>query len=204
MNKKLFTAVLIGIFCAYANFICAQEKIGEPDNTAAKSVEINQPVVQADNDTAIAPAQNQEGDSSMTIENGKTVKVNYKLTVDGELVDTSEGREPIEFEIGKKQMIPGFEKALIGMKKGDKKSFQITPEDGYGQENPQAYQEVPKDKLPPDTKPEVGMVLYIKGPNDQPYPVKISEVKENTVILNFNHPLAGKNLDFEVEIVNVK
>ncbi len=200
MNRKFLTAVLILVLSTYANFACSQDKAQEADNTTKTPVEMDNTSVQADNDTAV----NQKGDSSMVVENGKTVKVNYKLTVDGELVDSSEGKEPLTFEVGNKQMIPGFEKSILGMKQGEKKSFQVQPEDAYGQENPQAFQEVPKDKLPPDVKPEAGLVLYIKGPNGQPYPVKIKEVKETSVILNFNHPLAGKKLDFDVEVVEIK
>ncbi len=78
------------------------------------------------------------------VANGNTVKVNYTLTVDGKVVDSSKGRQPIEFKEGAHQVVPGFEKALIGMKVGGKKSFKVKPQDGYGSVNPKAFQEVPK------------------------------------------------------------
>lgn len=141
---------------------------------------------------------------AVVVEDGRTVKVEYTLTVDGEKVDSSEGKEPIEFEAGAKQMISGFEKALIGMKAGEKKSFDVSPEDGYGTVNPQAFQEVPKDRLPQDVELEVGMVLGARSPDGRPMPVKISEIKKDTVVIDFNHPLAGKTLHFDVEVVEVK
>jgi len=138
------------------------------------------------------------------VSEGSTVKVNYTLTVDGNVVDTSEGKAPLEFTMGAGQLIPGFEKNVTGMKEGEKKSFQVAPAEGYGEENPQAVQEVPKDKLPPDVKPEAGMTLYAQGQDGKPIPVQIKEVKDDVVVLNFNHPLAGKTLNFDVEIIEIK
>jgi FKBP-type peptidyl-prolyl cis-trans isomerase 2 len=89
------------------------------------------------------------------------------------------------------------------MKVGEKKSFEVSPEEGYGLEDPEAIQEVSKDKLPPDTKPEPGMTLYARDKNGRPMPVKIMEVKKDVVVMNFNHPLAGKTLKFEVEIIEI-
>jgi FKBP-type peptidyl-prolyl cis-trans isomerase SlyD len=138
------------------------------------------------------------------IADGKTVEVNYTLTVDGKVVDSSKGRKPLEFKAGAHQMIPGFEKALIGMKAGQKKSFKVKPEDGYGQVNPKAFREIPKKQLPAGVTPKAGMTLYAKGEEGQPIPIVIKEVKKDTVVLDFNHPLAGKTLNFDVEVVEVK
>jgi FKBP-type peptidyl-prolyl cis-trans isomerase SlpA len=137
------------------------------------------------------------------VQDGSNVKVHYTLTVEGDTVDSSEGREPLEVTMGQGQLIPGFEKAMMGMKPGDKKSFAVSPEEGYGKENADAIQEVPRSQLPPDVNPEVGMTLYAQGPNGQPLPLTISEVKEETVVVNMNHPLAGKTLNFEIEITEV-
>lgn len=134
---------------------------------------------------------------------GKLIKVYYTLKVDGNVFDTSREGEPFEFQVGSKQVIPGFEKALIGMKAGEKKIFQVTPVEGYGQENPKGIHEVPRDKLPAGVEPKVDMTLYAKGPNGQSIPARITEVKKDVVVVNFNHPLAGKILDFEVEIVEI-
>ncbi len=138
------------------------------------------------------------------VADGKTVKVNYTLKVDGKVVDSSEGRQPLEFKEGSHQMIPGFEKAVMGMKAGQKKSFTLKPEDGYGQVNPKAYREIPKKQLPPNVTPKAGMTLVAQGQDGRKMPVRIKEVKKDTVVIDFNHPLAGKTLNFDVEVVEVK
>jgi FKBP-type peptidyl-prolyl cis-trans isomerase 2 len=138
----------------------------------------------------------------MVIE-GKLVKVNYTLTVDGNVVDSSKEGEPFEFTAGSSQVIPGFDESIMGMKAGEKKSFQVGPEKGYGEENPKGIQQVPRDKLPADMKPEVGMTLHATMPDGQAIPARIIEVQEDIIVLNFNHPLAGKTLNFEVEVVDV-
>jgi peptidylprolyl isomerase len=134
---------------------------------------------------------------------GKKVRAHYTLTVEGNIIDSSKEREPMEIQVGSRQVIPGFEKAIKGMKLGEKKSFDVSPEEGYGLEDPEAIQEVSRDKLPPDIKPEPGMTLYAKDKNGRPMPVKIMEVKNDVVVMNFNHPLAGKTLKFEVEIIEI-
>jgi peptidylprolyl isomerase len=138
------------------------------------------------------------------VESGNMVRVHYTLTVDGKVVDTSRDREPLEYQAGKNQLIPGFEKALIGMKKGEKKSFKVEPEEGYGKKDPKMISEVSKDRIPPDLNPEPGMTLYARGAGGNPVPVKVVEVKKDVVILDFNHPLAGKVLNFDVEIIDIK
>jgi FKBP-type peptidyl-prolyl cis-trans isomerase 2 len=100
-------------------------------------------------------------------------------------------------------VIPGFEKAIMGMKTGEKKSFQVSPEEGYGPKDPEAMQEVSRDRLAPDIKPAVGMKLYATGQGGQVITATIVEVKEDAVVLDFNHPLAGKTLNFDVEIVEI-
>ena len=149
-------------------------------------------------------AEEQNNKEVKVIKDGTLVKVNYTLTVDGNVVDSSREGEPFEFRAGSKQVIPGFEEELLGMKAGEKKSFQVSPDKGYGQENPKGIQKVERDKLPKDINPEVGMTLSAQMPNGQAIPARIIEVKEDIVVLNFNHPLAGKTLNFEVEIVDIK
>lgn len=208
--KKSFVGVLMLGLCALCMqyYILAQETkpaetekaISPAENQSAKP-DVQKEVKETETKETAAPT---EGQKNMTVANGTTVKVHYKLTVDDKVMDSSEGKEPLEFKVGVKQMIPGFEKAIMGMKIGEKKSFEVLPEEGYGKEDPQAFQEVPKAKLPKDITPQAGMTLYVKGPDDRPYPVKIQEVKDDTVIMNFNHPLAGKTLKFEVEVVDIK
>jgi peptidylprolyl isomerase len=135
---------------------------------------------------------------------GKLVKISYTLKVNGDVIDSTNEGEPFEFRVGSGQVIPGFEKALIGMKAGEKKLFELTPDEGYGQENPGDIHEVSKNELPSGVEPEVGMTLYAREPSGQTIPVRISEIKEDAVVINFNHPLAGKNLNYEVEIIEIQ
>ena len=137
------------------------------------------------------------------ITEGNLVKVSYTLRVDGNVVDNTEEEKPFEFQIGKNQVIPGFEEGIKGMEVGEKKSFEVSPDKGYGYEDPRGMQEVPKDKLSPDVKPEVGMTLHGTRPDGQTFSARITEVKENVIVVNLNHPLAGKTLNFEVDVIEV-
>jgi peptidylprolyl isomerase len=147
--------------------------------------------------------EKKQNEEAKMVTEGKLVKVNYTLTVDGNVVDSSKEGEPFEFEAGSSQVIPGFDEAIMGMKAGEKKSFQVSPEKGYGQENPKGIQQVPIDKMPSEMKPEVGMTLHATMPDGQVIPARIIEIKEDIIVLNFNHPLAGKTLKFEVEVIDV-
>lgn len=146
----------------------------------------------------------EQAKKAVAVSAGVTVKVNYTLTVDGKVVDTSKGRGPLEFRAGSGQMIPGFDKAVIGMKPGEKKSFKVRPEEGYGKEDPRAIQNVPKNQLPPEIKPKAGMTLQAQAKDGRKIPARIMEVKKDVIVINLNHPLAGKTLNFDVEIVDVK
>jgi FKBP-type peptidyl-prolyl cis-trans isomerase 2 len=149
-------------------------------------------------------AEKENKEEAVVVSEGKSIKVNYTLTVDGKVVDSSKERGPLEVKAGSHQLIPGFEKALMGMKVGEKKSFKVSPEEGYGPEDPRGIQDIPKDQLPPEITPKAGMVLTARGKDGQSMPVRIVEVKEDVVIINFNHPLAGKTLNFDVEVVDIK
>ena len=139
-----------------------------------------------------------------TIADGNVVKLHYTLTVEGKVVDNTREREPFAFQLGAKQVIPGFEKAIQGMEVGEKKSFQVSPDEGYGQEDPEGIDEVFKDNLPPDLEPVVGVTLYATGAQGQTIPGRITEVRQDSVVISINHPFAGKTLDYEVEIVEIQ
>jgi len=140
----------------------------------------------------------------MEIKAETLVKMNYKGTLtDGSVFDSSEGREPLEFVFGMGMIIPGLEKGIEGLKTGDKKTVEIKSEEAYGPRMDEAMQEVPRDQLPKDVELKEGMQLAAQGPQGV-IPVVISEVKEDSVIVDFNHPLAGKDLVFEVEITEVR
>lgn len=137
------------------------------------------------------------------IENGNIVNVHYTgKFADGNVFDTSEGREPLQFEIGAGQLIPGFEGAVLGKEVGDKLTAVISAEDGYGLVNEELIVKVPLDKMPGEV--EVGQTLEASGENGQSLQVTVVEINEDNVVIDGNHPLAGKDLIFDIEIVSVK
>lgn len=136
--------------------------------------------------------------------NGDTVKVNYTGKLDdGTVFDTSEEKGPIEFKLGEGQVIPGFEKAISGMKVGDSKTEKIPATDAYGPRRDELLMEVTKDQFPDNIDPEEGQQLQVRDPQGQAAQVVVQEVKDETVVLDANHPLAGQDLTFEIELVDV-
>ncbi len=138
------------------------------------------------------------------VKEGDVVKVHYtgKL-LNGEQFDSSVGREPLEFTVGAGQMIKGFDAAMPGMAVGEKKTINITPEDGYGEKSEEAIIEFPKENVPGDMKLEPGMPLTLSNQEGQPVPVVVVEVKEDVIILDANHFLAGQELIFDIELVEI-
>ncbi len=138
------------------------------------------------------------------VKTGDKVKVHYtgKLT-SGDEFDSSAGREPLEFTVGAGQMIKGFDAALPGMIVGDKKTINIAAEDGYGERSEEAIIEFPKENVPADLKLEPGMTLTLSNQQGQPVPVIVKEVKDDIIILDANHFLAGQELVFDIELVEV-
>jgi len=138
------------------------------------------------------------------VKNNDLVKVHYigKLQ-DGQVFDSSREREPIEFNVGEGRLIPGFEKAVEGMSIGEKKEFTVSSEQAYGEMREELVQEIDSNHLPQDLKPEVGMRLISKTPDGQENPVVITEVKDDSVVIDANHPLAGKDLVFEIEVMEI-
>jgi peptidylprolyl isomerase len=139
------------------------------------------------------------------VKNGDVVKVHYtgKLT-NGEQFDSSEGREPLEFTVGGGQMIKGFDDAMPGMSVGEKKTINILPGDAYGEKDENALIEFPKENIPADMKLEPGMQLQLRNESGQPFPVTVAEIKDDVVILDANHALAGEELVFDIELVEIK
>ena len=138
------------------------------------------------------------------VADGMKVKFDYTLTVGTEQVETTKGKQPLEYVHGTKMLIPGLEKELAGMKAGDTKVITVKSEDAYGPVRPEALREVEKTKLPKDITPQVGMVLEMQDPQGNAYPAVVKEIKDKTFVLDFNHPLAGKELKFDVKIVSVE
>ncbi len=140
----------------------------------------------------------------MVVKNGSQVAFDYTLTVDGKVIDSSEGKAPLAYTQGDGKLRPGLTRQLEGMKVGDEKTVEVKPEESYGNPNPAATREVPISTLPPEIKPEVGMVLQAQDKEGRTFPARIIEVKTDTVVMDLNHPLAGKTLFFKVKIVSVK
>ena len=135
---------------------------------------------------------------------GDTVKIHYTGTLDdGTQFDSSAGRDPLEFTLGSGQVIPGFDKAVEGMIVGDKKSVNIPAEDAYGERHDEMVQEVPKEALPEDLNPEVGMPLQAQAPDGQMVNLTIVGVEDESIIVDGNHPLAGQALNFDIELVEI-
>lgn len=141
---------------------------------------------------------------NMTIHNGSKVAFDYTLTVDGKVLDTSQKRGPMEYTQGDGRLIPGLTRQLEGLRAGDEKMVEVKPEEGYGTVNPAAFKSVPLSALPAGVTPTVGMTFQTKDKNGQAMITRISEVKKDSVIMDFNHPLAGKTLLFTIKIVSVK
>jgi peptidylprolyl isomerase len=138
------------------------------------------------------------------VKNGDSVKVHYHGRLsDGTTFDSSEGRSPLEFEVGSGHVIRGFDEGVLGMEQGEKKTIHIPAADAYGPSIPENVIEFPRTQFPPDMAPEVGMQLNLRSQDGQNIPVVVAEVKDEVVVLDANHPLAGKDLIFDVEVVEI-
>jgi peptidylprolyl isomerase len=145
------------------------------------------------------------GPGAATAKDGDTVQVDYtgKLA-DGTVFDSSAGRQPLEFTLGAGNMIPGFEKAVLGMKVGEKKTITIPADEAYGPHRDDLIIEVPRGRLPGNLVPQVGLQLEARNPDGSSAIVTIIKVTDNTTVtLDGNHPLAGKDLTFEIELVKI-
>ncbi len=132
------------------------------------------------------------------------MKVHYTGKLDdGTVFDSSRDREPLEFTLGGGQVIPGFEEAVRDMEEGEETTVTIPPEEAYGQRQDQAVIEVAREQLPDEIKPEVGMQLEVLSAGGGSFPARITEMNDRTITLDANHPLAGEQLTFEIELVEV-
>ncbi len=148
-------------------------------------------------------ASSQEAAMAAAVGENMDIGMEYTLTSEGEVVDSTDGRGPFHYVHGAGQILPGLERQLIGLHVGDAKEVTLAPEDGYGVVDPAAFVEVAKSQLPQDVTPEIGMVLRGMNPDGQNFRATISEINGDNVTLNLNHPLAGKTLTFKVKITDV-
>lgn len=132
------------------------------------------------------------------------VSLEYKLTVGGEIVDSTDDSDPLEFLQGHKNIIPGLEKELYGMSIGDKKMVQVSAKDAYGELDPEAFVDVPRDEFPPDIPLETGVQIQVRDMQGGLMDAVIEKIGDDVVQLNFNHPLAGEDLNFDVTIADLR
>jgi FKBP-type peptidyl-prolyl cis-trans isomerase 2 len=142
----------------------------------------------------------------MAIKSGSKVKIEYEGTLDdGSVFDSSSKQgKPLEFTLGQNQVIPGFEKAVLEMEKGEEKKIKIEAKDAYGERNDALTKKFPKTNLPENLSPKKGMVLGLQSPDGRQIPALISDVTETDVTLDLNHPLAGQNLNFKLKVLEVE
>ena len=140
----------------------------------------------------------------MAIQNNDNVSVHYTGTFeDGEVFDSSREKDPLSFEVGAGQMIQGFDAAVVGMEVGESKQITLAPEEAYGPRNEEMLVEMPNSSFPEDMELEVGMQLQLTNQNGQPVPATVANVGDENVTMDVNHPMAGKTLLFDIEIVEV-
>ena len=150
---------------------------------------------------AAIPAKSEPGKAGIQI--GSTVQLEYKLTDEkGTVLDTNEGKDPLIYTQGQGQIIPGLEKALVGLRVGYAKHVVVPSDEAYGPVRSEAFVEIPKERLLPKLQ-TVGAHLVAQGKNGQPVHAFVKEIKEKTIVLDINHPLAGKALTFDVKVVGI-
>ncbi|TWW01500.1 peptidylprolyl isomerase [Chitinophaga pinensis] len=139
------------------------------------------------------------------VKNGDTVRVHYhgRLT-NGTTFDSSEGRDPLEFKVGAGMVIKGFDNGVVDMTIGEKRTLNIPVEEAYGPKNEELIMEFPKENIPSDLNPQVGMDLQMSNPQGQVFPVKVAAIGDSSITLDANHPLAGEALIFDIELVEIK
>lgn len=152
---------------------------------------------------AAAACWAEEGET-IVIEKGRSVSIEYTLKLDdGTTVDTNVGEDPLTYTQGQSEILPALEEALLGQAVGDTKELKLTAEQGYGAVDPEAYQEVELDMVPEDAR-TVGTMLVASAPDGQQQPIRVHEVREETIILDFNHPLAGEALNFDIKVLAIE
>jgi FKBP-type peptidyl-prolyl cis-trans isomerase SlyD len=146
----------------------------------------------------------QSDNAEKVVKDGSVVSLQYTLSgEDGKTIESNKGKEALKYTQGQHQIVPGLEREIAGMKVGAEKHVKVKPEDGYGPVNPNAFQEVPKEQVPREGL-KVGTVLAARGPQGQVVPVRIHQIKDNTVVVDLNHPMAGKTLVFDVKVLNIE
>ncbi|MFZ5855535.1 MAG: FKBP-type peptidyl-prolyl cis-trans isomerase [Chloroflexota bacterium] len=138
------------------------------------------------------------------VADGQVVSMEYTLRVDGKVVDSSESGDPLEYLHGAANIIPGLEREMDGMAVGESKTVIVSAADGYGEMDEEAFIEVPRSEFPKDMPLKPGLEMELSGPEGQPMYARVESMEGETVVLNMNHPLAGKELHFDVKVTNLR
>ena len=139
------------------------------------------------------------------VKQGSKIKVAYEGSLaDGSVFDKSEESQPLEFTVGRGGVIPGFDKAVLGMKLNEKKEFTLPPEEAYGQRNDQLFRKVPPTFFPEDMAPQLDMIISLRDEMGRDFPGTITEITEDSIKIDLNHPLAGQELTFKIEILGIE
>jgi peptidylprolyl isomerase len=147
------------------------------------------------------PKKNSE---AKVVTEGRTILVEYTGKLDdGTVFDKSNGK-PLEFVVGEHKILPAFEKAVTGMKKGESKTIKLTPSEGYGECHSELIRDIPRDLVPKEMDIKKGMMLMLGSPDGRRIPATIADVTDEKVVVDLNHPLAGKNLTFDIKVVSIK
>ena len=140
----------------------------------------------------------------MVVEEGSKIKLEYTGTLDdGTVFDSTEGKPPMSFEMKPGNLITGFYGALLGMASGEEKEFRLDPKDAYGERDERLMEKIPRDKFPKEPTPEPGMMFYGETEGGQRIPTLIAEVSDDIVVIDMNHPMAGKSLTFKIKIISI-
>jgi FKBP-type peptidyl-prolyl cis-trans isomerase SlyD len=151
-----------------------------------------------------SPASSVSLQTASSVQQGVLVSIEYTLTDEtGKVIESNVGKEPLTYIHGAGQIVRGLEKELAGMKVGEQKKIQVKPEEGYGLRDPNAVQEIRKDKIPAEAQ-QVGATLMTQAADGRSLPMRIQEIREKTVVVDLNHPLAGKTLNFNVKVSDLK
>ena len=140
----------------------------------------------------------------LIVQDGQVVSMEYTLKVDGDVMDSSEGREPLEYVHGAGNIIPGLEREITGMGVGDSKDVVVAAVDGYGEQDESAFMDVPRDQFPKEIPMKIGTEIQVQNQAGQPMYARLDTIGDASVRLNFNHPLAGKELHFSVKVVKLR
>ena len=151
-----------------------------------------------------APLAGEAQAAGLAVANGMDVAVTYTLKVDGQVVDSTDNKPPMHYVHGRRQIIPGLERQLEGLHAGESKHVTVEPAEGYGPVDPNAVIEVPRTQLPEGTEPQMGQILRGVNPDGRSFQARIKELKDQTVMLDLNRPLAGKTLEFDVTVVDIQ